>query len=344
MPVRLTVGFSDNPRVRPLMDGAVTAQNIDLDFVTGPVGELFCRNLKYEEFDVMEMAIGCTIMAKERSDGNRWDWAALPVFLSKSFLFVHLYVNAGSGIKQFRDLAGKRLGVPDYAMDGVFWMNLLLNDLYGIKPRDIAWYIGRAKSASLGGILGLDVNPPAGVQLNWLNDGQTLDVMLDRGEIDAALLTPASLSSQSDRSKIDRYSGTPLVNNPRIHRLFEDGGKEIITAYFSKTGIIPPNHVVVLKNKIAKQNPWIAFELYKAFQRSKAVAYERFRDLRSTYLLFEGKDLHEQAVTFGEDPYPLGIKANRSMLEAALRGALEQGVVTRRFKIEDIFYKTTLDT
>ncbi|MBI2088057.1 MAG: ABC transporter substrate-binding protein, partial [Deltaproteobacteria bacterium] len=62
MPLRLTVGFSDNPRVRPLMDGAVTAQNIELDFVTGPVGELFCRNLKYEEFDVMEMAIGCTIM------------------------------------------------------------------------------------------------------------------------------------------------------------------------------------------------------------------------------------------------------------------------------------------
>jgi hypothetical protein len=101
---------------------------------------------------------------------------------------------------------------------------------------------------------------------------------------------------------------------------------------------------VVLKNKIAKQNPWIALELYKAFQGSKAVAYERFRHLRSTYLLFEGKDIQEQAVTFGEDPYPLGIKANRSMLEAALRGALEQGLVTRSFKIEDIFYKTTLDT
>ena len=344
MPLRLTVGFSDNPRVRPLMDGAVTAQNIDLDFVTGPVAELFYRSLKFEEFDVMEMAIACTIMAKERSDGNRWDWAALPVFLSKSFLFVHLYVNAGSGIKQFSDLEGKRVGVPDYAMDGVLWMNLLLKDLYGIKPGDIAWYIGRTKAASLGGVLGLDMNPPAGVQLNWPNDGQTLDVMLDRGEIDAALLTLASVRSQSEPSKIDRYGGTPLVNNPRVRRLFEDGGKEIITTYFSKTGIIPPNHVVVLKNKIARQHPWIALELYKAFQRSKAVAYERFRDLRSTYLLFEGKDLQEQAVTFGEDPYPLGIKANRRMLEAALRGSLEQGLVSRSFEIEDIFYKTTLDT
>jgi hypothetical protein len=36
MTLRLTVGFSDNPRVEPLKDGTVKPQNIELGFVTRP--------------------------------------------------------------------------------------------------------------------------------------------------------------------------------------------------------------------------------------------------------------------------------------------------------------------
>jgi len=43
--LKLTVGFSPNPRIAPLIDGAVKPQNIELDFVVSHPGELFYRNL-----------------------------------------------------------------------------------------------------------------------------------------------------------------------------------------------------------------------------------------------------------------------------------------------------------
>lgn len=344
MALRLTVGFSDNIRVRPLMEKTVKPQTIELDFVISHPAELFYRNLKFEEFDVMEMAIAYTLMAKERSDGIRWDWSALPVFLSKSFLWVNLYVNTASGIKRLRDLNGKRVGVPDYPMDAVLWMLIMLKDLYGIKSNDARWFNGRSKQVSHGAVLGLDQNPPSGIELDWLNEDQTLDVLLDHGDIDAALLIPSAFRGTENLTCIDRYGGTPLVGNPRISKLLEDRGKQVVIEYYRKTGIVPPNHIVVVKNKLLRQHPWVALELYKAFQQAKEVAYQQARVLQTAFLFFEGKDFQEQAAIFGEDPYPLGVKANRKMLERAIQGSMEQGLIKQRLEVEDIFYPGVLDT
>ena len=83
MALRLTMAFSDNPRVEPLKDGTVKPQNIELGCITLEPGTLFHRNLAYDEFDVAEMSISETLLARERSDGKKWDWSALPVFLSR---------------------------------------------------------------------------------------------------------------------------------------------------------------------------------------------------------------------------------------------------------------------
>jgi 4,5-dihydroxyphthalate decarboxylase len=66
MALRLTMAFSDNPRVQPLKDGAVKPQGIDLNCVTIEPGTLFFRNLVYDEFDVFEMSISETLLAIER--------------------------------------------------------------------------------------------------------------------------------------------------------------------------------------------------------------------------------------------------------------------------------------
>src|SRR5882672_8814316 len=112
MALRLTMGFSDNPRVQPLKDGAVKPQGIELDCVTLDPSALFQRNLTYDEFDVSEMSISETLLARERTDGTKWDWSALPVYLSRGHVWPNLYVNAASGIASLGDLRGKRIGVP----------------------------------------------------------------------------------------------------------------------------------------------------------------------------------------------------------------------------------------
>jgi hypothetical protein len=104
MALRLTTAFTDNPRVQPLKDGTVKPENTDLDSVIVDAGALFFRNLKYDEFDAFEMSIAETLLALERSDGLRWDWSALPVFLSRGHVWPTLYVNTVLGIEHLGDV------------------------------------------------------------------------------------------------------------------------------------------------------------------------------------------------------------------------------------------------
>ena len=208
MALRLTIGFSDNPRLDPLKDGTVKPQNIELEFVTLEPGTLFWRNLAFDEFDASEMSISETLLARERGGGTKWDWSALPVFLSRGHHWPNLYVNTNSGIAGLGDIRGKRIGVPDYDMTAALWFRITLKDLYGIEASDNVWFNGRTKELSHAGALGLDKEGPRGVEHHWLNADQTLDQMLDRGEIDACTaIRPQSRVTAGDPTAIDRWAG-----------------------------------------------------------------------------------------------------------------------------------------
>lgn len=343
--VHLTVGFTDNPRIAPLVDGTVKTQNIQLGFVlVAPPGELFYRNLKYDEFDVFEMSLSEYLIVREKHDSSRWQWIALPIFFAKTFQWLDLYVNTDAKITGLGDLKGKRLGVPDYSQTAALWLRIVLKEVYGIRPKDIHWYIGRTKEFSHGTILGLDQEKGLEeVPLTWLTEEKTFDRMLDAGDIDATygfLPHPDPML----RSFGSRYSNVPIQGNPKIRKLFSDGGRRIITEYHQKTGVLPANHTVVVQDRILKQHPWVALELFKAFRKSKEIAYERASRMRSTYLLFEGDDYKNQASIFGDDPYALGIRDNKKMLEKLIQGSYEDGLTKMKARLEDLFYISTLDS
>ena len=43
-------------------------------------------------------------------------------------------------------------------------------------------------------------------------------------------------------------------------------------------------------------------------------------------------------------PYPLGLRAMRKNIERAIQGSMEQGLLTKPLALEDIYYRTTLNT
>ena len=345
MALRLTMAFSDNPRVQPLKDGAVKPQGIDLNCVTIEPGTLFFRNLMYDEFDVFEMSISETLLAIERRDVGRWDWSALPVFLSRGHHWPNFWVNTASGISGLADIRGKRIGVPDYDMTAALWFRITLKDLCGIEAGDNIWFNGRTKSLSHAGALGLDKEGPRSVEHHWLSADETLDQMLDRGKLDlVTAIRPQPRATAGDATVIDRWGGTQLAGNPRLRKLFPDDGKTVVFDYYRKTGFFQPNHHVIVQNRILKEHVWVALELHDAFRRSKEIAYDRACRLAGTLVYFPGLDIEEQRAVIGDDPFPLGLAAMGRNIERAIQGSVEQGLLRRPLSLADIYYRTTLLT
>jgi 4,5-dihydroxyphthalate decarboxylase len=342
--LNLKLGITKNPRFEPLIDGTVKSARLNLDIVVTTPPELFFRNLKNDEFDVFEMSLSEYLITREQAKAGRWQWCALPIFPAKAFVWLGFFVNSRAGIAGLADFKGKRVGVPDYVMTAALWLRVFLRELHGIQPGEVSWFIGRIPELSHGGMLGADTRPPAGVQVTWLTAAQTFDIMLDRGEIHAAYGFAPRHDPKLYTLNIDRYGGTPLEGNPRLRKLFPDGGREVIESFFKKTGIVPANHVIVAQRGLLEENSWLAAELLRIFSDSKKAAYERGNFGSPAYLYFESNDRRHQAVTFGDDPYPFGVSKNRKMLEMLFHNSHLQGLTRNHAKIEEVFFPSTLDT
>jgi 4,5-dihydroxyphthalate decarboxylase len=342
--LNLKVGVTKNPRFEPLIDGSIKSTKVDLDIAVTTPPELFFRNLKNDEFDVFEMSLSEYLITREQAKGNRWQWSALPIFPAKAFVWLGYFVNTGSGIAGLADFRGKRIGVPDYVMTAALWMRVFLRELHNIQPDEVSWFVGRIPELSHGGMLGVDTRPPAGVDITWLTAAQSFDIMLDRGEIDAAYGFAPRHDPKLFKLNIDRYGGTPLEGNPRLKQLFGDGGRAVVEAFFNKTGLVPANHAIVAQRRLLDDNPWLAGELYKIFSDSKQAAFERSNFTGPAYLYFESNERKTQAATFGDDPFPFGISKNRKMLEMLFRNSHAEGLTRNLARIEEVFHPALLDT
>ena len=329
MPIRLRIAFSENPLVRPLKGGAIKLDHIELDFVTFEYpGDLFYRNLLVDEFDVSEMGIPWTIRIMDLAGKKKWDWAKLPVFLSRGTGWSNLYVNSESGINTLADLRGKKICVPEYNMSMCMWLRVILRDQFRINPSEIVWYLGRSRDRSQGDALGVKEDYPAEVTVSWLPDNQTADRMLEQGKVDAAIIDPNALGEGS----IDRYGGAALTGNPRIHKLLPDNGRALVDEFTRSSGVYQINHHVIVQNRILRQYPWVAMELYNALQRS--------RDIALGGMARQGSE----QLSYGNGDYPLGVKAMRKSFDRYIQEMLDAELIKRWFQMEDVYYPTTLAT
>lgn len=321
----LTLGIWNYDRVRALADGSVRADGIDLNVLDMPVEETFFRMLRHREFDVAELSLSSYTVSLFREPRP---FVAIPVFPSRFFRHSCVYVHADAAIREPKDLAGKRVGVPEYQMTAPVWIRGILADRHGVPVDSVTYVTGGEEEPGRSEKLKLDL--PPSIRVEPIGPTQTLARMLETGEIDA-LYTARKPSTF-------RPGG-------RVRRLFPDY-RAVEREYFRDTGFFPPMHTVAIRREVYEANRWIAQALAKAFAQAQAKTYQ---DLKETAALkamlpWANAEVEDAIDLMGEDWWPYGYEKNRAVLDTFLRYHHEQGLSKRRLAPQDLFAPETLES
>ena len=324
--LRLTLACWDYDRVQGLADGSVRPAGIDLNLLALAPEETFFRMVRHREFDVAEMSLSSYTVSLGRDDPP---FVAIPVFPSRCFRHSCIYVSAASGIREPRELAGKRIGTPEYQMTAPVWIRGMLADDYGVDPAGVEYFTGGEEEP--GRIEKQKLDLPARIRVRPIGPRQTLSQMIAEGEIDA-LHTARAPSSFASRPEA-------------VKRLFPDYA-EVERDYFRRTRIFPIMHTVVIRRDVYRANPWVAQSLARAFGEAKDKALRGYCQTAASKAMLPWLPAHvdEARREMGEDWWPYGLEANRHVLDTFLRYHHEQGLSQRRFTPDELFAPETLES
>ena len=115
-------------------------------------------------------------------------------------------------------------------------------------------------------------------------------------------------------------------------------------AYAKAKKILPIMHGVVVRKAVLDAHPWVAGNLFHAFETARRHSVERmaFPGSTSVPVPWITDAVKRAQAVMGEDFWPYGVEANRPTLEAFLQFAFEQGVCHRLMKPEELFPPQTL--
>jgi 4,5-dihydroxyphthalate decarboxylase len=226
-----------------------------------------------------------------------------------------MFINTTKGISKPCDLIGRRVGVKTLMTSAVLWMRGIIQHEYGVPLNRIEWVAEIEDD--------VNVTLPPDIKYSCLPNDKSVETMLAEGELDAVF--------HSDFVK------PFLAHDPRVARLFPDSNAEEMT-YYQRTGIFPIMHVVGIRQSLAEQHPWLAINLFRAFNEAKAIAMERMRNPRIVPLAWYRAAWEEQEQILGPDPWEYGLTdKNRKNLETLVSYSHEQGLIRTRPTLEQLF-------
>jgi 4,5-dihydroxyphthalate decarboxylase len=272
--------------------------------------EIFERMLAERSFEVCEFSLANYLTL--RAGGEDW-LSALPIFPFRMFRHGLAVTGLDSGITGLAQLAGKRVGVPDYSMTAAVWVRGLLADEYGVPDGSITWVTGPRQRLPI----------PSGARVEFTDEN--LEDALLHGRLDALL--EMSL----------RDSNLP----PQLRRLrpvlAEAEAAE--RDYFVRTGIFPIMHCVVIRSDVVRAMPGLAAAVAQAYEQCKARAYRR--RLGTTLAPWSAGHWAGAFALFDGDPLPYGLTpVNRRVLERLCAYLRDQGLIADLPPLDDLFLTT----
>jgi 4,5-dihydroxyphthalate decarboxylase len=135
-------------------------------------------------------------------------------------------------------------------------------------------------------------------------------------------------------AEIDSADARPLIDDPQA----------AAHAALQQRGLWPINHLVVIRDDLLAEHPDLGRRVFDAFAESKRRYVEQ---LKAGTLPEETKTdrMHRTVMelTGWDDPLPYGIEPNRQVLEELIRSAVDQKILDRAPRLEDVFTADTRD-
>ena len=307
------------PYFGKLLDGSYTAHDLELSwqYVTPP-DKLFRQVIESAVYDVAEMSMSGYTMLRDKG----WrEYKALPIFTSRRFRHSALFVRSDSAIVSGEQLAGKKVGLPEYHMTAAVWVRGLLEEDFGVKPEQIQWFTGGAERP--GRKERLDLPPEIAARITPIPADETLFNMLVDGRLDAVMCAHKPAVARGEGASVRSL----FPNPPQVER-----------DYYRKRGVFPIMHTVVARESLLATNPSIARRLHLILEELKSDFYTKVDILKHHPVFPWFEDYIEEIENMmGKDPWAHGITQNSPALNKFLNFSFSQGLLRKRPRLEELF-------
>ena len=323
--LRLSLAVGNYDRTRAIFDGSAPIEGCEIYAVPLEPEEAFHRAFKYQEFDITEISLSSHAITTARGDAH---YVGIPAFVSRLFRHSGIYIRTDRGVGRPADLRGKMIGVPEYQITANVWIRGILQEEYGVHPKDIHWRNGGEEEPGRGERTPIKLPPE--IDLKPIPRHRFLSEMLEKGELDGLIGA--------------RAPSCFLRGTPHIARLFPDY-PAVEEAYFRKTRIFPIMHLIGIRKSLAERHPWLAVSVYKAFLKAKEMCLHELGQIGhlATSQPWSVAEHDRLQKLMGRDYWSYGAEENRHVLETLARYSHEQGLSVRRLLVEEMFAASTLE-
>jgi 4,5-dihydroxyphthalate decarboxylase len=317
----LKIAIADYGHTRALKSGTVQIKGVEPDFVqVVPIIGAFRRMVRDLEFDVCEMAPTTYLIARARGA----PYIALPIFLMRRFHHGGFVVRLDAGIRQPKDLEGKKVGVRAYSVTTGVWTRGIFVNEYDLDCSKVTWIVDDEEHVAT-----LTLPP----NVMHAPEGKSLQSMMKAGEIQAGFTGPAGvgragppISGWEKASEAATAADTYPELIANVERVEAD--------WFRRSGIYPIHGLIVVMDEHIKRYPWLVRSLMNAFVAAKRFYLEGLK-------LGHGDSPEDKRyrgfLSLMSDPLPYGLVANRPSIEALVTYCVQQELIPSRPKLDQVF-------